>query len=140
MHNATRRVVGASLLGLSFMFASTAQAARTPAVPATGADAREIVAATEAYLEHELGFPVTLRASIIRKNDRYAYIVARVSASSPLPAFLARDPALDAMLEKKQGRWTTMSYQSGSPTNGGGAKDMCGFGDGVHANIFRECH
>ncbi|MEJ1967788.1 MAG: hypothetical protein WDN03_03990 [Rhizomicrobium sp.] len=105
---------------MSLTLASAAQATRTPALPATGLDARDIVAATQAYLEHELGFPVTLRASVIRKNDRYAYIVARVSASSPLPAFFARDPALDAMLEKKHGHWTTMSYQSGSPKNGGG--------------------
>jgi hypothetical protein len=114
--------------------------ARSPArvLRSTEPQAQEIVNAEFAYIVRDLNLTASMTAVLIRANDRYAYIVARFTAGA-LPSHLASDPVIDGMLERKDGRWVSLGYQSGSPKHGGSIADMCSYGAGVGPAVFQEC-
>jgi hypothetical protein len=121
-----------------------AQNERTPlvAVAPTSIEAKEIVNAQIAWIKAGPQFSkvsVELSPLVIKRNDKYAYLVARASISGPQPTEFTKDPFLEAVLQRQDGHWTSLGYVRGKPKNGGSLSDMCGYGDGVGADVFREC-
>ena len=132
------------LLGLMIAPGVEAQSDRTPlvAVQPGSNDGKAILQAQIAWMKDDFQFSkalVNLTPIVIKKNDKYVYLVARISGSGSLPSWLAKDPLLDAVLEWKDGRWTSLGYQGGSPKHGGSIADMCGYGNGVKGDVFKEC-
>jgi hypothetical protein len=130
------------LLGLMIAPRIEAQVARTALadVQPGSNDAKAIIEAQVAWMKTDPQLStVSLSPIVIKKNDKYAYLVARISVSGPLPRWLAKDPLMDAILEWKDGRWTSLGYQGGSPKHGGSIADICGYGAGVKGDVFREC-
>ena len=137
-----------SLLSAIFILAFTciveAQTTRQPVVVvAPGSiEAQEIVKAQVAWmtagtpLSHVL---VKLTPLVVKKNDKYAYLVARASTPGSQPTEFAKDPFLEAILTVKNGHWTSLGYVVGRPQHGGSISDMCGYGDGVGPDVFKEC-
>jgi hypothetical protein len=121
-----------------------AQNARTPlvAVTASSIEAKEILKAQIAWIKTDPQFSkvsVELAPLVIKKNDKYAYLVARASTSGPQPTWFTKDPFLAAILQRENGHWTSLGYVGGRPKNGGSINDMCGYGDGIGSDVFREC-
>jgi murein DD-endopeptidase MepM/ murein hydrolase activator NlpD len=103
-------------------------------------DAKAILQAQIAWMKTDPQLStVNLSPIVVKRNDKYAYLVARISVSGSRPSWLAKDPFLDAILEWKDGHWTSFGYQGGSPKHGGSIADMCGYGAGVKGDVFREC-
>jgi len=135
-----------TLVFLAFTFAAcaVAQRARTAivAVDPKSGDAKAILITQAAYLKNDPALSKVsfdLSPVLIKRNDKYAYLVARVSRSRPLPPPFAKDPFLDAVLEWKNGHWESSGYQAGKPNNGGSVADMCGYGAGLRPDVFKEC-
>jgi len=136
------------LLSVSFLLAFTciveAQGTRTPLVVVVpgSIEAQDIVKAQVAWmtsgppLSHVL---VKLTPLVVKKNDKYAYLVARASTPGSQPTEFAKDPFLEAILTVKNGHWTSLGYVVGRPQHGGSISDMCGYGDGVGPDVFKEC-
>jgi hypothetical protein len=121
-----------------------AQNARTPlvAVAPSSIEAKEILKAQIAWIKANPQFSkvsVELSPLVIKKNDKYAYLVARASTSGPQPTEFTKDPFLAAILQREDGHWTSLGYVGGKPKNDGSISDMCGYGDGVGADVFKEC-
>lgn len=78
---------------------------------------------------------ITLEPLVLKRNDRFAYLVARVSG-------LPRDQFIDAILELQDGHWVSYGYQGLGASPGEPAfqiKYLCGFGAGVSRETFIEC-
>ncbi len=142
MSRITRSTVVLTLLGLMIAPGVEAQGDRTSlvAVQPGSNDAKAILQAQIAWMKTDPQLSkVNLSPIVIKKNDKYAYLVARMSVSGSQPSWLAKDPFPDAILEWKDGHWTSSGYQSGMPKHGGSIADMCGFGAGVKRGVFKEC-
>jgi hypothetical protein len=121
-----------------------AQNARTPLVAVTPSsiEAKEILKAQIAWikLNPQLSkVSIELSPLVIKKNDKYVYLVARVSASGPQPTEFTKDSFFEAILQREDGHWTSLGYVIGRPKNGGSISDMCGYGEGVGSDVFKEC-
>jgi hypothetical protein len=109
------------------------------AVAPTSIEAKEILKAQIDWIK--AGGPqfskvsIELSPLVIKRNDKYAYLVARASTSGPQPI----EFTFEAILQREDGHWTSLGYVEGKPKNGGSVSDMCGYGDGVGADIFKEC-
>jgi hypothetical protein len=119
-----------------------AQNIRTPLVTVRpdSVEAKAILKAQVAWMKQGPGLPqisIHLSPLLIKRNDKYAYLVAHVSTSQP--ATLTNVSFLDAILELKDGQWVSDGYQGGKPKHGGSISDMCGYGDGVGPQVFKEC-
>jgi len=117
-----------------------AQNARTPlvAVAPSSIEAKEILKAQIDWIKAGSQFSkvsIELSPLVIKKNDKYAYLVARASASGPQ----STEFTFEAILQREDGHWTSLGYVDGKPKNGGSISDMCGYGDGVGSEIFKEC-
>jgi hypothetical protein len=124
-----------TLLGLMMALGLAAQGARTSLVvvkPGSD-DAEAILQAQIVWMKTGSKTPVELSPILIKRNDKYAYLVARMSVPGSQPG------SLDAVLEWKNGHWTSLGYMAGSPKHGGSISDMCGYGDGVGVEVFKEC-
>lgn len=124
-----------TLLGLMMALGLEAQEARTSLVvvkPGSD-DAKAILQAQVVWMKRGSQASIELSPVLIKRNDKFAYLVARVLVPGSQP------DALDAVLEWKNGHWTSLGYQGGSPKHGGSISDMCGYGEGVGVEVFREC-
>ncbi len=124
-----------TLLGLMIALGLEAQGARTSLVVVKpgSEDARAILQAQIVWMKRGSQTSVELSPIFIKRNDKYAYLVARVSVPGSQPG------SLDAVLEWKDGHWTSLGYMVGGPKHGGTISDMCGYGDGVGVEVFKEC-
>jgi hypothetical protein len=119
--------------------AAFAQKARTAAVmvPTSSNEAKEIVKAQTNWMGADIKGHVIVPL-FIRKNDAYAYLVARVrnlsQASQTNDAFY-----ITAILERRNGEWTSDGYMPVKPSPVDSIKEMCKYGDGIGASVFREC-
>lgn len=124
-------------VALSFACVSVAaaHAGRTPlhAVALASPESTAIVEAERAWMMQNPAMAgVTLEPLLIKRNDEYAYLGARVTGAPAMPY-------LDAVLELKGGRWESTGYMANTSKPSGSAKEICSYGDGVHREVFREC-
>jgi hypothetical protein len=108
------------------------------AVTLSSIEAKEILKAQIDWLKTGPQFSkasIELSPLVIKRNDKYAYLVARASTSGPQPT----EFTFEAILQRENGHWTSLGYVEGKPKSGGSISDMCGYGDGVGADIFKEC-
>lgn len=78
------------------------------------------------------GGNVLVQPISIKRNDKYAYLVARAQG-------VPKTPYLVAVLELRNGHWVSDGYVGYASMPTGSIQEMCRYGEGVSKLVFREC-
>lgn len=118
------------------LIGTAAYAGRAPlrALSTTAPEVIAMLEAERAWIAQDpaMGAGVGLTPLIVKRNDKYAYLTAKVSGA-------ANVPFIEAVLELKGGRWISTGYMPSPTPPRASIRDICRYGDGVHREVFSEC-